>query len=173
LKTIFYNHHHALKEINAMTHAIATHRSHMLVHSIHSDAPSAAPESGAVSIPFAPLQEQDSKQQSGKIILPTMEGLCFEKIKHITHLEASGNYTLLHFRDGRQVLVCRSLCEIEAQLPGSAFVRIHRSHTVHLRHLKKYIRGKGGSVVLHNGTTLTVSAGQKDHFLDALKNYFM
>ncbi|GEM_PF-377270 len=110
--------------------------------------------------------------KAGKVVLPTMDGLCFEKVKRIAYLEASGNYTVLHFLDGRQILVCRTLREVELMLPASAFVRIHRSHTIHLRHIKKYVRGKGGHVVLQNSATLTVSAGQKDTFLDALKQYF-
>lgn len=112
------------------------------------------------------------KKKAGKIVLPTMEGLCFEKVKHIAYLEANGNYTVLHFTDGRQVLVCKTLGDVENQLPGGAFVRIHRSHTVHLRHLKKYVRGKGGHVLLQNGVTLVVSAGQKEDFLAALRRYF-
>lgn len=107
-----------------------------------------------------------------KIVLPTMEGLCFEKVKDITFLEANGNYTTLHFTDKRQVLVCKTLREVELMLPFEAFSRIHRSHTVHLRHLKKYVRGKGGHVVLQNGVTLTVSAGQKDTFMDTLRQYY-
>lgn len=110
--------------------------------------------------------------KAGKIVLPTMEGMCFEKVKHIAYLEASGNYTVLHFLDGRQILVCKTLREVEQLLPEPAFIRIHRSHTIHLRHIKKYVRGKGGHVVLQNSITLTVSAGQKDNFLDALKRYF-
>lgn len=112
------------------------------------------------------------KSTQTKIMLPTMEGISFEKIKHILYLEASGNYTLIHFTDGRQTLVCRSLCEIENKLPRNAFVRIHRSHTIHLNHLKKYVRGKGGHVILHNGMLLAVSSGQKDHFLKMLEEYF-
>lgn len=109
---------------------------------------------------------------AGKIALPTMEGLCFEKVKHITFLEASGNYTALHFKDKRQVLVCKTLREVEQMLPDQAFARIHRSHSIHLKHLKKYVRGKGGHVLLQNGVTLTVSTGQKDHFLAQIKAYF-
>lgn len=105
-------------------------------------------------------------------MLPTMEGMCFEKVKQIAYLEASGNYTVLHFIDARQVLVCKTLREVELMLAESAFIRIHRSHTIHLRHIKKYVRGKGGFVVLQNGVTLTVSSGQKDIFIDALKQYF-
>ncbi|MBL7775252.1 MAG: LytTR family transcriptional regulator [Saprospiraceae bacterium] len=121
------------------------------------------------------VQDQPHAPPAGKgskIVLPTMEGLCFEKIKHLAYLEASGNYSVLHFLDGRQTLVCKTLGEVEQLLPQHAFVRIHRSHTIHLRHIKKYVRGKGGHVVLQNRVTLTVSAGQKDNFLEALKNYF-
>lgn len=116
--------------------------------------------------------DQFRAPRGNKIVLPTMEGLCFEKIKHIAYLEASGNYTVLHFTDARQVLVCKTLREVELLLPEKAFVRIHRSHTIHLRHIKKYLRGKGGQVILQNGVTLAVSSGQKDHFLEALKKYF-
>ncbi len=78
----------------------------------------------------------------------------------------------MHLLDGRQILVCKTLREVEQLLPEDAFIRIHRSHAIHLRHIKKYVRGKGGHVVLQNSVTLTVSAGQKDNFLDALKQYF-
>lgn len=109
---------------------------------------------------------------AGKIALPTMEGFCFEKVKNIAYLEASGNYTVLHFKDKRQVLVCKTLREVELMLPDHSFARIHRSHTIHLKHLKKYVRGKGGHVLLQNGVTLTVSSGQKESFLEQVKQYF-
>jgi two-component system LytT family response regulator len=126
------------------------------------------PNRGARTVALQPEPRKNSK----KIVLPTMEGLCFEKVRDIAYLEASGNYTLLHFTDKRQILVCRTLREVEQMLPEKAFARIHRSHTIHLRHIKKYVRGKGGHVVLQNGVTLVVSAGQKDLFLNALRQYF-
>lgn len=122
------------------------------------------------SLPTKPVVEQVGKR--GVIALPTMEGLCFEKVKHILYLEASGNYTSLHFKDKRQVLVCKTLREVEKMLPESAFARIHRSHSIHLKHLKKYCRGKGGHVLLANGITLAVSIGQKEYFLEQAKRYF-
>ena len=128
------------------------------------------PQGGTRSIMMP--REPRTERAGNKIVLPTMEGMCFEKVKHIAYLEASGNYTVLHFTDGRQVLVCRTLREVELLLPEQAFTRIHRSHTVHLKHLKKYVRGKGGHVVLQNGVSLTVSAGQKDFFLERVREYF-
>jgi len=121
---------------------------------------------------FAPARKKSGKGKNSVIVLPTMEGFCFEKVKHINFLEASGNYTMLHFTDSRQVLVCKTLREVESMLPEDAFVRIHRSHTIHLKHIKKYVRGKGGHVVLQNNATLVVAVGQRELFLEALKTYF-
>lgn len=139
-------------------------------HHPESDEPKASAR--AISIKSSDLPQKNNGKPSGKIVLPTMEGLCFEKVKHIAYLEANGNYTALHFSDKRQVLVCKTLREVELMLPANAFTRIHRSHTIHLRHIKKYVRGKGGHVMLQNGVTLSVSAGQKDFFLDSLKQFF-
>jgi DNA-binding LytR/AlgR family response regulator len=134
----------------------------------HTD--TAEPQGSTPSVDM--LRKPRPERAGNKIVLPTMEGMCFEKVKQIAYLEASGNYTVLHFTDGRLILVCRTLREVELLLPDTAFARIHRSHTVHLKHLKKYVRGKGGHVVLQNGVSLTVSAGQKDFFLEALRQYF-
>lgn len=137
----------------------------------HSITDSNEPNRSARTLSIQP--EYNAMQKaSKKIVLPTMEGLCFEKVRDIAYLEASGNYTLLHFTDKRQILVCRTLREVEQMLPGKAFARIHRSHTIHLKHIKKYVRGKGGHVVLQNGVTLVVSAGQKDLFMNALRVYY-
>jgi DNA-binding LytR/AlgR family response regulator len=131
-------------------------------------------QSSVRSMAFKPFETPTSKPKNKgqKIALPTMEGLCFEKVKHVAYLEASGNYTVLHFTDKRQTLVCKTLREVEMLLPEDAFVRIHRSHTIHLRHIKKYVRGKGGHVLLQNGVTLTVSAGQKEVFMERIRCYF-
>jgi two-component system, LytTR family, response regulator len=101
-----------------------------------------------------------------------MEGLIFEKTKNIMYLEAEGNYTMIHFADKRTLLVCKTLREMEEMLPSTKFVRIHRSHTVHLKFVEKYMKGKSGHIVLTNRKALSVSLGQKDVFIAALHAYF-
>lgn len=108
-----------------------------------------------------------------KIALPTMEGFSFERVHQIVNLEAKGNYTCLHFLDGREVLVCKTLRDMENQLADDRqFVRIHRSYTINLNHLQKYVKGKGGYVIMENGANINVSTGKKQLFLSALNGYF-
>jgi len=115
----------------------------------------------------------ESSNHDRKIALPTMEGINFERIQDVISLEAKGNYTMLYFKGKRKLLVCKTLRDMENQIhTGSQFVRIHRSYTINLNHLQKYIKGKGGYVIMENGSMINVSAGKKQNFLDALKAYF-
>ncbi|MFT5168964.1 MAG: two-component system LytT family response regulator [Saprospiraceae bacterium] len=115
----------------------------------------------------------ESSNSDRKIALSTMEGINFERIQNIISLEAKGNYTMLFFTGKRKLLVCKTLRDMENQLhTGSQFVRIHRSYTINLNYLQKYVKGKGGYVILENGIMINVSSGKKQGFLDALKIYF-
>ena len=111
--------------------------------------------------------------QFRKIALPTMDGIYFERVNDIISLEAKGNYTYLYFTRGRQLLISKTLREMEAMLAtNTQFVRIHRSFTINLNYLLKYIKGKGGFVEMEGGTHFNVSIGKKQAFLDALEKYF-
>jgi two-component system, LytTR family, response regulator len=118
------------------------------------------------------VTSKKSYVMSNKIALPTMDGINFENTDDIVSLEAQGNYTMLHFIDGRHLLVCKPLNTMEQALEDDAFMRIHRSATIHMGHIKQYIKGKGGYVVMNNGFTIAVSEGKRQEFLDALKEHF-
>ncbi len=105
-----------------------------------------------------------------KIALPVSEGFRFERVDKIRHLEASGNYTFIYFQDGQRLLVCRTLQEMELRLkPSRNFIRIHRSFIINTDYLERYIRGKGGYVILEGGANLTVSSSKKQAFLETLE----
>ncbi len=118
-------------------------------------------------------QATTSSNPKQKIAIPTMEGFTFERVDQISCMEAQGNYTLIHFADGRKQLVCRTLRDMENTLLKDArFVRVHRSHTVNLDYLQRYVKGKGGYLILETGMNISVSSGRKQAFLDALGLYF-
>jgi two-component system LytT family response regulator len=113
------------------------------------------------------------ERRARKIALPSMEGIHLERVEDIVCLKAEGNYTELVFKDHRKLLVCKTLGEVEGMLKNvPQFIRIHRSFAINLDQLKKYVRGKGGHVVMENGQKLSVSAGKKQQFLNTLNAYF-
>ncbi len=66
---------------------------------------------------------------------------------------------------GRVTLLRETMKRLEAQLDPARFVRIHRSTIVNLERVKElqpFFRGEY-VVVLHNGTTLKLSRGYREH----------
>ncbi|MEP7258831.1 MAG: LytTR family DNA-binding domain-containing protein [Flavitalea sp.] len=106
-----------------------------------------------------------AKSQEEKIAVPTHEGLDFIPIKSILHIESSSNYSKIFFMEGKPLLVTRLLKEFEDLLLPYHFFRVHNSHLINLKYIKKYIRGEGGQVIMQNGDVVDVSRRKKDEFL--------
>ncbi|MCO6498235.1 MAG: response regulator transcription factor [Chitinophagaceae bacterium] len=106
--------------------------------------------------------------QEDRISINTTEGIEFYQIKEIIYIESSSNYSRLHLENGKVLLVTRLLKEFDELLSPYSFFRVHHSYLINLNHLKKYVRGDGGQVVLSNGAILDVSRRRKDDFIRAL-----
>lgn len=103
--------------------------------------------------------------QSRKLVLPLLEGFDVVKMMDILYCEAEDNFTCFYFTDGRKSLICRHLKYYEPLLEPFGFCRIHRSHIVNLEFIKRYIKGKGGSVIMEDGKEIMVSNQKKDELL--------
>lgn len=104
-----------------------------------------------------------------KLGLPTLSGIEFVMIADIIRCQADVNYTHFFLRDGRKILVSKTLKEFEMLLSGFQFFRIHNSHLINLQEVKAYQRGKGGFVVLNDGAELEVAQRRKEGLMEALK----
>jgi two-component system LytT family response regulator len=108
------------------------------------------------------------QSDKAKIAIPTMEGLEFFYVRDILYLEGQSNYSRIYTKDGKSILVTKTLKDFEESLGQYQFFRIHLSYYINLAYVKKYIRGDGGSVVMENGAELDVSRRRKDDFIRAL-----
>ena len=113
-----------------------------------------------------------SGSQKMKLCIPSLKGFQVVEIQDIIYCEASSNYTNFHFTN--RVIICASkpIHEYEALLEDRNFVRIHKSFMVNLEHVKEYIRGEGGSVLLSNGHEVEVSRRKKDMLMTRMKEYY-
>ena len=110
-------------------------------------------------------------QPVNKIALPTMEGLQMIPIERIVSCESDDNYTLLKLKNGKKLLITRSLKEMEESLEQHSFTRVHRSYLVNLNEIEKYIKGEGGYLVMSDGTTIDVARNKKEVLLKKLLPY--
>ena len=93
------------------------------------------------------------KRNPKRVAIPTNMGFDYIPVDGIVYCRASGNYTQLVFREG-QLLITRSLKEMEKHLLAFNFIRIHHSYLINLDHLERYFKGGGGAVEMSNGELL-------------------
>ncbi|MFT7589913.1 MAG: two-component system LytT family response regulator [Limisphaerales bacterium] len=105
-----------------------------------------------------------------KIVLPTQEGYQFLEVRDIVRCEADSNYTTFYMVGGEMIFVSKTLKHVEELLENQEFFRIHQSHLINLRHIRKYIKGKAGQVEMADDSVLDVSVRRKAFLLEKIKS---
>jgi two-component system LytT family response regulator len=109
------------------------------------------------------------ERRTGRIPVRSAGRISFLRTEEVDWLEAQGDYVCLH-AGAKKHLVRNRISVLEKQLGGSTFVRIHRSiivNTDRIRELQPLTYGEY-SVVLADGTRLTLSRSYRQHVLDLL-----
>ncbi|MGB1232276.1 MAG: LytR/AlgR family response regulator transcription factor [Winogradskyella sp.] len=106
---------------------------------------------------------------SGKITIPQHDGFEVIDTADIMYCKADDNYTEIHLNNNKKKLVSKTLKYIEKSLKDANFARVHKSYLVNVNEIVKYVKGKGGSVILSNGKEVTVSASKKADLLGYFK----
>jgi two-component system LytT family response regulator len=114
------------------------------------------------------LREVMENRQADRIALSSAEGYAFYELAEIVRLESSGNYTTFHIQDGHRTTVAKTIKEYEALLPAEHFYRVHQSHIVSLRHVKKVLKEDNGVAVMADGSKVPISRRKKETFIELL-----
>ena len=125
-------------------------------------------EQGRVTAALLENVRAQRKELPTRLALPLIDGLEIIAPAEIRYCEAADNFTRFHLEDGRKLLICRKLKYYTELLGTGGFYRIHRSTVVNLNRVRRYHRGKGGAVVLDDGTELDVAAARKQELLGRL-----
>lgn len=110
--------------------------------------------------------------QKMKLCIPSLKGFQVIQIQDIIYCEASSNYTNFHFTQRPSICASKPIHDYEDLLEDCNFIRIHKSFLVNLEHIKEYIRGEGGSVILSNNHEVEVSRRKKDVLMTRMKEYY-
>ncbi|MEM6965767.1 MAG: LytTR family DNA-binding domain-containing protein [Bacteroidota bacterium] len=108
--------------------------------------------------------------QNRKLVLPLMEGFEVVRMSEVLYCEAMDNFTCFYFTNGKKATICRNLKFYEKALTNFGFCRVHRSHIINLEYVKRYIKGKGGTVILENGKQIIVSNNKKTELVKRIKD---
>jgi len=117
---------------------------------------------------FNTLLENLRTSIPSKLAIPTSSGMEYLCTADIIRIEADRSYSWFFMEDGSKFLVSRNLKEYQELLSDRNFFRTHNSHLINLEHVKKYIRHEGGYIEMTDGSTVPISRGKKDLFLEQM-----
>ena len=119
------------------------------------------------------LQNQVLKPKSnkvnGKITIPQQRGFEVLNTADVLYCIADDNYSEIYLNNGKKKLVSKTLKYVQEVLKDANFARVHKSYLVNVDEIVKYVKGKGGSVVMSNGKQIMVSASKKAELLSYFK----
>lgn len=129
----------------------------------------ALPNHSVQQVPHLLQQLQHPKSNFGKIAIASVNAIEFVKISDIVYCKADNVYTEVYLHD-TTIISTKNLKEFEDLLSAHFFFRIHHSYLINMSHIKKYIKGEGGTVVMSNDAIIEVSRRRKSTFLELLSS---
>lgn len=113
----------------------------------------------------------NAKPPVQRIALTTNDGMIFVSTQDILYCEAESNYTSVVLKGGKRILVSKVLKDIDETLSGNDFYRIHNSFLININHIKKYVRGDGGYVIMENDVTISISRSRRQEFMELFSKF--
>jgi two-component system, LytTR family, response regulator len=104
-----------------------------------------------------------------KLALPCNDGLELISFDEIIKCQADRAYCNFHLINSRKILVSKPMKDFEERLNSKNFLKVHKSTIVNINHIKKFVRGKAGYLLMLDGSIVNVSAREKEDLLHLLK----
>jgi DNA-binding LytR/AlgR family response regulator len=89
-------------------------------------------------------------------------------ISNIILLEAKVNYTNIYLKNGKKVMLAKTLKSFEELLLNHQFCRIHRAFLINSNHLQAY-NSDLGEAILTNNHRVSASRRRKEFFENQMK----
>ena len=90
------------------------------------------------------------------------------KIKDIVFIKADEGYSEIMMNDKSRIVSSKRLSYYEEILENNHFFRVHKSYIINLKHIKKYQKGRSGSIIMIYDTVIPVAENKKKALLDLL-----
>ena len=79
----------------------------------------------------------------------------------VVMLKSDKSYTTIFLSNDQEIIVSKTLKEVEKKFQFSQFYRVHNSYLINLNHVKEYLKGLGGELIMTNGQTASISRSKK------------
>ena len=114
------------------------------------------------------LDNIKTKAEPKKIILSTAEKIHIVEVDDIVRCESDDYYTRFFFKDGKTLLISKTLKEHEMLLGEQQFLRPHKSHLVNIKYISGFLKNDGGYIVLSDGSQIPVSRRKREKVVNVI-----
>ncbi|MBL7885839.1 MAG: response regulator transcription factor [Flavobacterium sp.] len=104
-----------------------------------------------------------------KVALPVGNMLEFFDVDEIIRVESDSNYSHIFLANQKKITLSKTLKDVEENIKGEPFFRVHQSHLINTNHVEKAVKGENAYVVMKDGTTITVSRNRKEEFFELFR----
>jgi len=103
-------------------------------------------------------------QQVHKIALTTLDSYVFVDIEDIIYCESERNYTRVFLKEGKNIIVAKTLKLVEELISSRTFFRAHHSYLINLNNIKQFKKEDGGYIVMANDASIPISRNKREEF---------
>ena len=104
----------------------------------------------------------DKIDKSEQLVLKSGDQVHMINIPDVIRIEAYSNYSTFYIKDGRQIVMTKSLKEYEESMLEHGFHRIHKSHIFNIKHMSYFDKTDGGYVIMSDGSRVPVASRKRE-----------
>lgn len=83
-------------------------------------------------------------------------------------LKSDKSYTTIFTIDGKEIVVSKTLKEVEKKFVNRTFYRVHNSYLININHVQEYVKSDGGEILMTNSLRAGISRTKKKEFIDLI-----
>ena len=98
-------------------------------------------------------------------VISDHKGMFAISLNDILWIKADGSCTVFFCKNNQKHTDSKHLKMVLLKFDASRFVKTHKSYVVNIREVKFYERGRSGTLIMSDGTSLPVAESRKEYFL--------
>jgi two-component system LytT family response regulator len=112
---------------------------------------------------------QSTNQNEKRIILKTLDKIYVIRVNDIVRCQSDASYCHFLLSNGSKITVSKPLKEYTGMFSDYGFFRVHKSHLVNMRLVKRFDRSEGGYVIMENDDKIPVSSHKREELFEFLE----
>lgn len=121
-------------------------------------------------------KEHHSITLNSRVVFTGLDGDLIIELHEIVSVQGADNKAIVHLAENnkhkrKEIVLCKTLKEIEHVLPAEHFIRIHKSWIAAQKHIIKHIKIDGHQLLLSNNQQVPVADARFKQVFEAIVNY--